>query len=337
MEYRQNYQLKDYNSFRTEAVAKLFCSPQTVSELQKCIKDNPNEKKLIIGEGCNLFFTKDFDGLVIYPQIKGIRESWDDDDFEEEHDLFIEVNASENWDEFVKYCVENGYAGVENLSHIPGTVGASPVQNIGAYGAEVKDVIREVVALDVNTGEVVSFTNQECEFGYRDSMFKRTQKYVIVSVVFYLKKDFTYIPKYIDLNEELQDIEDPTLQDVRDAVIRVRERKLPDEKKLPNAGSFFKNPYISTELSDNLLKEYPEMPAFPQKDGTVKTSAAFLVDKSGYKGKRSGNVGTYPTQPLVIVNYGTRNGQEIVDFMHEVQNAVKTTFGIELEPEVRIY
>ncbi len=337
MEYRQNHPLKDYNSFKTEAVAKLFCSPKTVSELQKCIQDNPNEKKLIIGEGCNLFFTQDFDGLVIYPQIKGIRESWDDDDFEEEHDLFIEVNASENWDEFVEYCVNNGYAGVENLSYIPGTVGASPVQNIGAYGAEVKDVIREVVALDINTGEVVSFTNQECEFGYRDSMFKRTQKYVIVSVVFYLKKDFTYIPKYKDLNEELEEIEEPTLQEVRDAVIRVRKRKLPDEKELPNAGSFFKNPCISTELADNLLKEYPQMPAFPQKDGTVKTSAAFLVDKSGYKGKRSGNVGTYATQPLVVVNYGATKGQEIVDFMCEIQAAVKNTFGIELEPEVRIY
>lgn len=337
MEYRQNHQLKDYNSFKTEAFAKRFCSPQSVSELQKCIQDNPNEKKLIIGEGCNLFFTKDFDGLVIQPNIKGIRESWDDEDFEEEHDLFIEVNASENWDEFVAYCVENGYAGVENLSHIPGSVGASPVQNIGAYGAEVKDVIREVVALDIHSGEVVSFTNAECEFGYRDSIFKRTQKYAIVSVVFHLKKDFTYKPKYIDLNNELEDIESPTLQEVRDAVIRIRQRKLPNEKELPNAGSFFKNPCISTELSNDLLKNYPDMPAFPQKDGTVKTSAAYLVDKAGYKGKRIGNIGTYPKQPLIVVNYGASDGNEIVRFTQEIQTEVWDTFGIQLEPEVRIY
>lgn len=337
MEYRQKHQLKDYNSFKTEAVAKLFCSPQSVSELQKCIQDNPNEKKLIIGQGCNLFFTEDFDGLVIYPNIRGIRESWDDEDFEEENDLFIEVNASEDWDEFVEYCVSNGYAGIENLSLIPGTVGASPVQNIGAYGAEVKDVIREVVALDINTGEVVSFTNSECEFGYRDSIFKRTQKYVIVSVVFHLKKEFNYKPKYIDLNQELEDIESPTLQEVRDAVIRIRKRKLPNEKELPNAGSFFKNPYISSELSAKLLTQYPDMPAFPQKNGTVKTSAAYLVDKAGYKGKRSGHVGTYPSQPLVVVNYGTTDGKEIVRFMHEIQAAVSEKFGIELEPEVRIF
>ena len=337
MEYRQNHRLKDYNSFRTEAVAKIFCRPQSVSELQKCIQDNPNEKKLIIGQGCNLFFTQDFDGLVICPNIKGIRESWDDEDFEEENDLFIEVNASENWDQFVEYCVTNGYAGIENLSHIPGTVGAAPVQNIGAYGAEVKDVIREVVALDINTGEVVSFTNQECEFGYRDSMFKRTQKYVIVSVVFHLKKAFSYIPKYIDLNNELKEIESPTLQEVRDAVIRVRKRKLPDENELPNAGSFFKNPYISGELSARLLKEYPDMPAFPQKNGTVKTSAAYLVDRSGYKDKRKANVGTYASQPLVIVNYGTADGNDIVRFSQEIQAAVTAKFGIRLEPEVRIF
>lgn len=337
MEYRQNHQLREYNSFRTEALAKKFCSPDTVVELQKCIQENAHEQKLIIGGGCNLFFTKDFDGLVIHPNIKGLREAWDDEDFEEEEEVFIEVNASENWDEFVEYCVENGFAGVENLSLIPGTVGACPIQNIGAYGAEVKDVIREVVALDINTGEVVSFNNAECEFGYRDSMFKRTQKYVIVSVVFHLKKHFMYVPRYAELNKELEDIESPSLQDVRDAVIRIRQRKLPDEKVLPNAGSFFKNPYISKAKSDELKKEFPDIPAYLQPDGTIKTSAAYLVDKSGYKGKRVGNVGTYENQPLIVVNYGTSDGNEIVSFMSEIKAAVLKRFGIELEPEVRIY
>ncbi len=335
MDYYRQTQLKDYNSFRTEALAKIFCKPKNVEELRKCLSDYYSEKKLIIGGGCNLFFTKDFDGLVIYPEIKGLREISDEE--EEDEDIFIEVKASENWDEFVAYCVERGFAGLENLSLIPGTVGAAPIQNIGAYGAEVKDVIREVVAIDIETNEVVSFSNAECEFGYRDSIFKRTGKYVIISVVFHLKRTFVYTPKYFDLNKELESVEEPSIQDVRDAVIRVRQRKLPDEKVLPNAGSFFKNPYITQKQVDEISPLYPDLPAYLQKDGLIKTSAAFLIDKSGYKGKRVGDIGTYPNQPLIVVNYGSVDGNDIVHFMHEVQKAVKDTFDIELEPEVRIY
>ena len=216
-------------------------------------------------------------------------------------------------------------------------MGAAPIQNIGAYGAEVKDVIHEVVAINMMTGEAVSFSNAECEFGYRDSIFKRTNKYLIISVVFHLKRTFVYTPKYFDLNKELEDIEEPTIQDVRNAVIRVRQRKLPDEKVLPNAGSFFKNPYISQEHVEKIKTDYPELPAFLQKDGSVKTSAAFLIDKAGYKGIRIGNIGTYPNQPLIIVNYGSSDGNDIVRFMREIQSAVKDTFNIELEPEVRIF
>jgi len=335
MDYYRQIQLKNYNSFKTEALAKIFCEPTTIAELRQCLSDYPDEKKLIIGGGCNLFFTKDFDGLVIYPHIKGLREISDEE--EEDEDIFLEVNASEDWDEFVAYCVERGFAGLENLSLIPGTVGAAPIQNIGAYGAEVKDVIREVVAVDMETGETVSFSNAECEFGYRDSIFKRANKYLIISVVFHLKRTFVYIPKYTDLNKELEEIEEPSIQDVRDAVIRVRQRKLPDEKVLPNGGSFFKNPYITQGHADKIKQEYPELPAFPYKDGLVKTSAAFLIDKAGYKGKRVGDLGTYPNQPLIIVNYGSADGNDIVRFMREVQGAVKDMFHIELEPEVRIF
>lgn len=335
MEYYRQTQLKDYNSFKTEAFAKLFCSPQSVEELRKCLSDYPNEKKIIVGGGCNLFFTKDFDGLVIHPQIKGLREISDEE--EEDEDIFIEVKASEDWDEFVEYCVDRGFAGLENLSLIPGTVGAAPIQNIGAYGAEVKDVIREVVAIDMDTNEVVSFSNIECEFAYRDSIFKRTNRYVIISVIFHLKRTFTYTPKYFDLNKELEEIEEPTIKDVRDAVIRVRQRKLPDEKLLPNAGSFFKNPYITKEHADRIILDYPDLPAFLQKDGLVKTSAAFLIDKAGFKGKRIGNIGTYPNQPLIIVNYGSSDGNDIVSFMNEVKESVRHIFNIELEPEVRIF
>ncbi|GHV15142.1 UDP-N-acetylenolpyruvoylglucosamine reductase [Bacteroidia bacterium] len=335
MDYYRQFQLKNYNSFRTEALAKIFCQPNTIEELRQCLRDHSNEKKLVIGSGCNLFFTKDFDGLVIHPDMKGVRLISDEE--EEDEDIFIEVNASENWDEFAAYCVERGFAGIENLSLIPGTVGAAPIQNIGAYGAEVKDVIREVVAVDMETGETVSFSNAECEFAYRNSIFKRTNKYLVISVVFHLKRTFVYTPKYFDLNKELEEIAEPAIQDVRDAVIRIRQRKLPDEKVLPNAGSFFKNPYITQEQTDKILINYPDLPAYLQKDGSIKTSAAFLIDKSGYKGKRTGDIGTYPNQPLIIVNYGSADGNEIIRFMKGVQHAVKEKFDVELEPEVRIF
>ncbi|GAB6011983.1 UDP-N-acetylmuramate dehydrogenase [Viscerimonas tarda] len=330
--YQENVQLKTFNSFQTEAYAKLFCEPQNIQQLKECFVDYPAEKKLIVGGGCNLFFTRDFNGLVIKPCLKGLHEI----SGEEDDDVFVEAMASEDWDNFVAHCVERGFAGIENLSLIPGTVGASPVQNIGAYGSEVKDCIREVIALDMETSEILSFSNKECEFEYRNSIFKRTNKYVIISVIFHLKKSFTYAPEYLDLNKELENVEQPTIKDVRDAVIRIRQRKLPDHKRLPNCGSFFKNPYISEETARKLLETYPDLPVYPQTDGQIKTSAAFLIDRAGYKGKRLGNVGSYPNQALILVNYGTTDGNEIVRFATEIQSVVKEKFGLRLEPEVRI-
>lgn len=330
----RNFQLKDLNAFKTEAFAKIYCKPKSASEIRECLHKYKDEKKLIIGGGNNLFFTKDFDGVVIHPHITGIRDVTDDDDDDDE--LYLEVMASEDWDEFVEYCVNKGFSGLENLSLIPGTVGAAPVQNIGAYGVEVKDCIREVVALDMETGEAVSFSNAECNFSYRDSIFKQTEKYIIVSVVFQLKRMFTYIPKYADLNRELEDIDEPSIHDVRDAVIKIRTQKLPDPKELPNCGSFFKNPYIEPEKAETLSGIYPDLPLYPLPNGMVKTSAAFLIDRAGFKGKRIGDIGTYPNQALIVVNYGTSDGNEIVEFIKEIQEAVKEEFDIELEPEVRI-
>lgn len=333
--YQYNIQLKKYNSFRTEAVAKIFFEPENITQLKQCLLDFPNEKKLLIGSGCNLFFTKDFDGLVIHPQILGVREISDVSD--ESDDVYLEVMASEDWDKLVEFCVDKGYSGLENLSYIPSTVGAAPVQNIGAYGAEVKDCVHEVIALDTNTLDVVSFSNAECEFAYRDSIFKRnTDRYIIISVVFMLKRSFTYVAKYFDLNKELEDVAVPTIGDVRDAVIRVRQRKLPDHLELPNCGSFFKNPYITNEDADKIKEEYPDLPIYPVNDNLVKTSAAFLIDRAGYKGKQLGQVGTYPKQALIIVNYGSPDGNDIVYFKNEIQKAVFEKFSIELEPEVRI-
>lgn len=332
--YQNNVQLKPYNSFQTEALAKIFCEVNSISELKECLAEHRYENKIVIGKGCNLFFTKDFDGLVIKLNLKGIREFSDDED--EDNDIYIEAMASEDWDEFVDYCVCKGFSGVENLSLIPGTIGAAPVQNIGAYGAEVKDCIREVVALDMNTLEVVSFSNHECEFAYRNSIFKQTQRYIIISVIFHLKRSFLYKPRYSDLNKELEGIENPSIKDVREAVIRIRERKLPNHEVLPNCGSFFKNPYISKEKADSLLVDYPNLPLYPQAHGELKTSAAFLIDQAGYKGKREGDVGTYENQALIIVNYGSKDGNDILKFASQIQNVVKSKFGINLEPEVKI-
>lgn len=333
MEYHKRYQLKELNSFKTESYAKIFCQPSSVEDIRQCLRDYPGENKLILGGGCNVFFTEDFDGLVIKPNLFGLQL------LEEKNneDILIQAMASEDWDRFVKYTVDNGFSGLENLSFIPGTVGAAPVQNIGAYGAEVKDCIRQVTALDMITGEVVSFLNNECEFAYRDSIFKRSGRFIILSVVFQLKRTFSYTPKYVDLNKELESLAEPTMVDVREAVIRIRRRKLPDEKLLPNAGSFFKNPYIEVEKAEGLRQAYPQLPIYPYKEGWVKTSAAFLIDQSGYKGIKRGNVGTYPNQPLIIVNYGAASGKCIVVFMEEVQSAVYQKFGIQLEPEVRIF
>ena len=332
MNIQHNIQLKPYNSFRTEAKAKLFCEPKSVEELSKIVRHYSDEKKLVLGGGYNLFFTEDFEGLVIHPQIKGTNV-WYEDDSEVE----IEANASESWDDFVDFCVNNDYAGVENLSLIPSTVGAAPVQNIGAYGTEAQDVITLVRTVHIDTGEQKDFTNEMCEFGYRDSIFKRTGKYIITSVVFRLQKSFTYKEKYIDVANELANVMNPTMMDVRNAVVKIRTRKMPDCDLLPNAGSFFKNPFLTYEEKENLMGLLPNATIHIVNENCFKTSSAFLIDKAGYSNKRHGMVGTYEHHSLIIVNYGTEQGKEIVDFVKEIQQDVHTQFNIWLEPEVRIY
>ena len=332
MNVQHNIQLKPYNSFRTEAEAKLFCEPKSVEELSEIVKCYSNEKKLVLGGGFNLFFTKDFDGLVIHPQMKGTN-IWHEDDSVIE----IEANSSERWDDFVGYCVTNNYSGVESLSLIPSTVGAAPVQNIGAYGTEVKDVITLVRTVHIETGELKDFTNEMCEFGYRDSIFKRTGKYIITSVVFRLSKSFTYREKYVDLTRELKGNDNPSLMDVRNAIVAIRTRKMPDYDLLPNAGSFFKNPFLTYDQKEELLQILPNATVHFVSENCFKTSSAFLIDKAGYCNKRSGLVGTYEHHSLIIVNYGTKRGKDILDFMKEIQQDVYSQFNIWLEPEVRIY
>ncbi len=332
MNVQHNIQLKPYNSFRTEAFAKLFCEPESVEELSEIVKQYSNEKMLVLGGGYNLFFTKDFDGLVIHPQMKGTNIWYEDDSTIE-----IEASASERWDDFVGYCVTNNYSGIENLSLIPSTVGAAPVQNIGAYGTEVKDLITLVRTVHIETGEQKDFTNEMCEFEYRDSIFKRSGKYIITSVVFRLSKSYAYQEKYFDLTLELEGKENPTLMDVRNAIVAIRTRKMPDYDLLPNAGSFFKNPFLTYDQKEELLQILPNATIHFVSENCFKTSSAFLIDKAGYCNKRSGLVGTYEHHSLIIVNYGTKRGKDILDFMKEIQQDVQAQFNIWLEPEVRIY
>ena len=329
---QHNIPLKPYNSFRTQAIAKLFCEPESVEELVEIIKTYPNEKKLVLGGGYNTFFTKDFDGLVIRPNMKGTN-IW----YEDANLIEIEASASESWDDFVDYCVTNNYAGIENLSLIPSTVGAAPVQNIGAYGTEVSDVVTLVRTVDVHTGEAKDFTNAMCNFEYRDSIFKQTGNYIITSVVFRLHKVFTYKEKYVDLTNELKCNKYPTLQEVRDAIVKIRTRKMPDYNLLPNAGSFFKNPLLTYEQKEYLLQLLPDATIHNVNENCFKTSSAFLLDKAGYHNKRNGMVGTYEHHSLIIVNYGTEKGKEIADFVEQIIQNVHSQFNIWLEPEVRIY
>lgn len=332
MNIQHHIQLLPFNSFRTQAVAKLFCEPKSEREVSEAILQFPHEKKLVLGQGCNLFFTQDFDGLILKSAIRGIRIISETTDY-----VDIEAGAAEDWDTFVEYCVSKKYAGIENLSLIPSSVGAAPVQNIGAYGAEVKDVITLVKAIDLKTGEARAFTNEECEFSYRNSVFKKTQRFVITSVIFRLNKTFSYVEKYVDLSHELQNTPNPSLLDVRQAVVNVRNRKLPNPNTLPNAGSFFKNPILTEEEKNKLLTLLPDAPIYNIGKNEFKTSAAYLIEKAGYKGKRKGQVGIYEHHALIIVNYGTENGKEIADFMHEVQALVSVKFNVALEPEVWIY
>lgn len=332
MNIQHNIQLQPYNSFRTKAVARLFCEPQTAEELSEIVTAYRDEKKLILGAGFNLFFTEDFDGLIIKPSMKGIHIVSETDS-----EVVLEVGAAEDWDTLVAYTVSKGFAGLENLSLIPGSVGASPVQNIGAYGTEAKDTIINVNAVDIPTGETTLFTSEECAFAYRDSIFKRTCRYIITSVIFRLSKSFTYKEKYIDLSRELEGIPSPTLMQVREAIIRIRKRKLPDYTVLPNAGSFFKNPLLSKTEKEMLQHKLVDLPVYNVGNDLFKTSAAFLIEKAGYKGRRRGMVGTYEHHSLIIVNYGTDKGKEIADFMREIQDSVYQQFGVLLEPEVWIF
>ena len=334
----KNYNLKSLNTFGITALASEFTEIHTEENMQSLVENGVLKDKqiLILGGGSNLLFTKDFDGLIIKNNIKGIEVIGENDDH-----IFVQAGAGENWHEFVLFCIEKGWFGLENLSLIPGNVGASPMQNIGAYGVEIKDVFYELEAVNLYAGDIHYFSNAACEFGYRESVFKKHLKnqYLISRVTFKLNKKPNFKVEYGAIKTELENMKITALsaKAVSDAVINIRSSKLPDPKILGNAGSFFKNPVIKEELLNEIKLTYPDVVAYPVGDGIVKLAAGWLIEQAGWKGKTVGNCGVHHLQALVLVNHGNATGTELFDLSTEILASVKEKFNVELEREVNIY
>ena len=329
-----NISLKEYNTFGVECYAKRFVSIESFYQLQQLLK-NEHDVFLISG-GSNMLLTKNIDKLVVLINIKGISI-----DQENENAVHLTVNSGENWHEFVLWCISQDFGGLENLSLIPGNVGTCPIQNIGAYGVEVKDTITKVEVLEIETGKLVTFSNADCNFGYRNSIFKNESKgtYVLTAVSFRLtKKTHQLNTSYGAIETALQEqnISNPTIKNISDAVISIRKSKLPDPKEIGNGGSFFKNPVISKTQFLELQKEYPKIPSYRISNTEVKVPAGWLIEQADFKGKRFGDFGVHEKQALVLVNYGNASGKEIHELAQKIQETILTKFGIPLEIEVNI-
>lgn len=370
MHLDQNVSLKAHHTFGMEVEARYFVEAKTHSEVLTLLnyRHMIHMPILFLGGGSNVLFTHNFAGIVVKINSKGIEINEED-----EHHVVVTAEAGENWDEFVQFCVNRGWAGLENLSLIPGKVGAAPIQNIGAYGVEAKDVIESVQVVEIDSGKQKRFTNADCEFGYRDSIFKRALKgkVIIINVTFNLNKieeikdnrisglqddnvSRSTVLKldYGDIRPELQrmGISDPTIPEVREAVCNIRRIKLPDPDVVGNAGSFFKNPLIGNDILLSLHERFPKMPFYQQstvpgqsivhdqllESGNVKIPAAWLIEQCGWKGYRDGDAGVHPNQPLVLVNYGSATGQQILDLAAQISDSVYQKFGIRLESEVNV-
>ncbi len=342
MEILENVDLTPYNTFGVRAQAKFFCVLESTSDIPRLFthKEFIQNKRQFLGGGSNVLFVQDFPGLVILNKLTGIEILK-----EEREDVFIRTLSGTNWHEFVLFAVDHNWWGVENLSLIPGTVGGAPMQNIGAYGVEVKESVYEVEAYNISTGEKKIFPNSECQFGYRDSIFKQElkEKYFISAVVFKLSKiprintSYRILADYLDKNN----INIKTPKDISDVVIAIRESKLPNPKIIGNAGSFFKNVYVEKEKLTELLKTFPDMPFFDE-DQKIKIPTGWLVEQCGpedgvsWKGSRVGNVGVHDKQALVLVNHGGGTGMELYDLAQLIISSVYTKFGLNIAPEVNI-
>ena len=334
MIYR-NFSLQKYNSFGLDYKADRFIVVKSIEEFSELVgeKKELDAPCFILGGGSNILFVSDYSGTIIHPAIEGIEIEKDDGE-----SVLVSAGAGVEWDSLVEWSVEKGLYGLENLLLIPGSVGAAPVQNIGAYGKEASEIIDKVVAVDISNGTIKTFTNEECRFNYRDSVFKRELKgkYLIVKVFFKMSVNSCFNLNYGSLETEVNRFGGATLRNVRQAVINIRNSKLPDPKILGNAGSFFKNPVVDSHKADLLKSAFPEMPVYSDKSGLIKLSAAWLIEKCGWKEKRHRDAGVHEKQALVIVNHGKATGRQIVELSENIKCSVAEMFGIELESEVEV-
>ncbi len=337
MTLQQNYSLKQYNTFGISAQAQFFAGFSNLDELSEIVSDPvfSAAQHLVLGGGSNLLFTKNVEGVVLKNNLKGIRLIKEDADF-----YYIQAAAGEVWHEFVLHCIKNKYAGLENLSLIPGNVGASPMQNIGAYGVEIKDYFHELEAFHIRDKTIQRFDKAACNFGYRESVFKQALKnqFVITSVTYKLNKKPVFKISYGAIEKELEQsgVKELSIQAISDAVCAIRRNKLPDPAVIGNAGSFFKNPEVVLSKFQFLQVKFPQIVGYPLENGNVKLAAGWLIERCGWKGKRFGDAGVHALQALVLVNYGNATGSQIFDLSEKVIDSVKNTFGVSLEREVNI-
>ncbi|MCL4143806.1 UNVERIFIED_CONTAM: hypothetical protein GTU68_000328, partial [Idotea baltica] len=336
VQIQNNISLKNYNTFGIEARAKYFVSIDSTEDLKTSLQLQEYKHRFILGGGSNMLLTKDIDALVIHINLKGITIVSEDDT-----SVIVKAEAGENWHQFVLWCIAHNFGGVENLSLIPGNVGTAPIQNIGAYGIELKNTFTSCEALEIDTLKTKTFSNSECEFDYRNSIFKQNLKgkYIITSVSFKLtKQNHVLHTNYgaIALQLETMQIKEPTIKDVSNAVIAIRESKLPNPKIIGNSGSFFKNPVISIHAFKVLKQNFPSIPNYPVSKSMTKIPAGWLIEKAGFKGKRFGNYGVHENQALVLVNYDDAKGSDILKLSQTIQKTIKRIFNISIEAEVNI-
>ena len=333
---KKNVSLKSYNTFGIHAKAKFFCEINSIDDLTEALQLTQYPEKLIISGGSNMLITKDIDALVLHINLKGIEVVIDDTDY-----VILKVMAGENWHNMILWTLENNYGGLENMSLIPGNTGTAPIQNIGAYGVELKDTFVSCKAMEITTQQIREFSKEDCQFGYRDSYFKNTGKgkHVITSVNLKLtKKNHILNTSYGDIEVELekQNIKTPTIAAISKAVIAIRQRKLPDPSELGNSGSFFKNPIVSKSEFNTFFKENPNAPFYKVSEESYKIPAGWLIEQCGFKGKRFGDAGVHKNQALVLVNYNNATGQDILDLSKTIINKVQQMFNITISPEVNI-
>lgn len=334
MQFLENFDLSSYNTFGIQARTRYFAKISSVAELTNLSVDH-KLPLMILGGGSNTLFTRDFDGYILRNEIKGIEKTSEDEDH-----VYLRVGAGENWHGFVEYSISQGYAGIENLALIPGFTGASPMQNIGAYGVEIRDVFHRLDAFHLHDREMVSFAAKDCEFGYRESVFKRKFKglFAISHVEFRLNKKPVFNTRYGAIEQELEkmQVKEPSIRAIADAVINIRRSKLPDPAVIGNAGSFFKNPEIPLEKFEVLKSKFPGIIGYPVDNNRIKLAAGWLIEHAGWKGYREGNAGVHDKQALVLVNYGGAKGSDIYALSSKIIDSIRDRYNVELEREVNI-